>query len=112
MSETEQKNAIARNILAGVKQRLGATWENRLDDRERLLIEECAVDAAALQVRALATPPGDEGAKEALRREMKHTDAQLKSIGVAAEGWLSRAFWDSFGTVAGQAVQFTLTALV
>ena len=100
---------IAVRILSGVRERLRDCWDD-LDDADRELIVACSNDAAALQVRALASPQTPDAQLELLR-EKAQIHAQLANLAAAGSVRLSAAFWDAVKAVVNGAVTIVFAAL-
>ena len=100
---------IAMRILTGVRERLDDDWDT-LDPADRELIIACAADAAELQVRALAMPPGGE-AQLRLLRDKAHIHAQLANLAAAGAARIAGAFWDAVKGVINGAVAVVFAAL-
>src|SRR4051812_34135770 len=84
---------VSLRILSGVRDRLGDAWDE-LDGAVRDKIIVCCVDAAELQLRALASPQvPDEQLK--LLREKAHIHAQLASLAAAGAVRMTTIFWDA-----------------
>ena len=84
----------AQSIRDAVVAALGNAGWSALSDADRILVEACAVDAAALQIALLATA-NDAAATAQVRREKAHVDAQLASIAAAQGRVIAAAIWDS-----------------
>ena len=100
---------VSLRILTGVRDRLGDVWDSlEPSDRERIIA--CCVDAAELQVRALAVP---QGADEQLRllREKAQIQAQLANLAAAGAVRLTTIFWDAVRGVVNGAVAIAFAAL-
>lgn len=97
MERNETENAMAsieevgKTILTLTKERLGGLWE-QLSVEDRMLISECALDAANLQMAALATA-GNSDAAIALAREKKQIDAQFANIVSGDAEAVRGTFW-------------------
>ena len=100
---------IAMRILTGVRDRLDDDWD-QLDAADRELIIACAADAADLQVRALALPPGNDSQLRLLR-DKAHIQAQLSNLAAAGAARVTGAFWDAVKTVVNGAVAIAFAAL-
>lgn len=101
-------NDITVRILAGVRERL-PDWD-LLDAADRELIVACCADAAALQVRALASPQTPD-AQLKLLRDKAHIHAQLSNLVAAGSVRVSAAFWDAVKGVVNGAVAVAFAAL-
>ena len=100
---------VSLRILTGVRDRIGDTWDSlEPADRERIIA--CCVDAAELQVRALAVPQGaDEQLK--LLREKAQIQAQLANLAAAGAVRLTTIFWDAVRSVVNGTVAIAFAAL-
>lgn len=85
---------IATEIYAELKSRLGAAWDAHFSPADQQLVRLCCIDAAELQVRALAAPRTRE-AQLALLREKAHITAQLANLAAAEAVRLGELFWDA-----------------
>lgn len=101
-------NDITIRILTGVRDRL-PDWDS-LDAADRELIVACCADAAALQVRALASPQTAD-AQLRLLRDKAHIHAQLSNLVAAGSARVSAAFWDAVKGVVNGAVAVAFAAL-
>jgi hypothetical protein len=86
---TKQIASDIRDAVAGALGQAG--WE-ALTDTQRLLIEECALDAAELQLAAVAAS-ADPAAAARVQREKAHVTAQLASIAAAQATRVADALW-------------------
>jgi hypothetical protein len=109
MTKPRMLRDIELRVLAGVRERLGESWE-MLDFADRELIIACAADAAELQVKALGTAPTPD---EQLRllREKAQIHAQLANLVAAGSVRVSSAFWDAVKAVVNGAVAIVFAAL-
>ena len=109
MTKPRLVHDVSLRILAGVRDRLGDAWDALEGaDRERIIL--CAVDAAELQLRALALPQGSE---EQLRllREKAQIHAQLANLTAAGAIRVASVFWDAVRGVVNGAVAIAFAAL-
>jgi hypothetical protein len=99
----------ARSIRDAVIAAIGNAGWSALSDADRILVEACAVDAAALQI-ALLTAADDAAAAAQVRREKAHVDAQLASLAAAQGRVIAAAIWDAAAKalrIAGAAIAAT-----
>ena len=100
---------VSLRILTGVRDRLGDAWD-ALEPADRERIVACCVDAAELQLRALALPQhADEQLK--LLREKAQIQAQLANLAAAGALRLTTIFWDAVRGVVNGAVAIAFAAL-
>jgi hypothetical protein len=107
---TTTTDDVASNILGNLIRALGPMWERRLTEPERQMVRACAADAAALGVRAMATPRNRELQLELLR-ERAQIHAQLANCVALGEGKLADAFWDAFAHAVNGALAVALAAM-
>jgi hypothetical protein len=108
---TKDSDAIAKNLLDGIKRRLGDAWDNRLSDADRRLVEACVADAAELQLRAMALDPHDDTAHLALLKEKAEIKAQLLNIAAAEAVGILGAFENSMRWAVQQLVKLAFAAI-
>ena len=102
-------HSITLRILAHLRERLGAGWD-RLEQPDRELITACAADAAALHVRALATPQTPD-AQLRLLKEKAQIQAQLANLTAAGAARIAHHFWDAVRNTVNGAVAVAFAAL-
>ena len=105
---TRAAHDITLRLLSSLRSRL-PDWES-LDPADRELIAACCSDAAALQLRALASPQTPD-AQLRLLRDKAQIHAQLSNLAAAGAARVSGAFWDSVKEVVNGAVAIAFAAL-
>jgi hypothetical protein len=101
---------IATEIYAQLKDRLGQAWADRFTAADQQVVRLCCIDAAELQVRALATPR-DRAAHLELLREKAQINAQLANIAACEASHLVDAFWEAVGIVVNSAAAVAFAVL-
>ncbi len=74
------------------------------------MLRLCCLDAAELQLRAMAAPDTAD-ARLALLREKAHIHAQLASFAAAGATRVSQAFWESVRAAVNAGVSIAFAAL-
>jgi hypothetical protein len=103
---------IGGNILDGLKSKLGAAWDE-LNATDRALLGGCAIDAARLQVQAMAARTDAD--KAWVQRETAQVNAQLANAAAIAEGKAPRLaadFWSVVEQAAAAGIRIGVAALV
>lgn len=97
----QPKTDLARQILDGVKTSLGDAWEKNLSDADKIIIADCAADAAGLQLAALVTPAREQ---DRLAGEKRQIAAQLANISSVGADVARTAFWSTFDLIGERAL--------
>src|SRR3954471_17136914 len=95
---------VADAILKTLKDQLGGRWDALAAEAQNLATQ-CAFDAAALQVDALAGRDPDE-----IKVERAQIDAQIANLAAGTEVNLPAAFWQAVQTVGGVLLKVGLAA--
>ena len=101
---------IATEIYAQLKDRLGDAWLHRFSPADQQMVRLCCIDAAELQVRALAAPRARD-AQLALLREKAQINAQLANIAACEATHLVAAFWEAVAIVVNGAAALAFATL-
>jgi hypothetical protein len=102
--------SAGRNIFNQVRVQLGDAWDD-FTESDRDLVMKCSIDAAELQVRALAIPPNNTAEQMRMLREKAQVHAQLLSLAAAESARVASIFWDVVKVVIGGAVAVVFAAL-
>lgn len=107
---TFQTAAIADRIYQDLTHRLRQDWQQRLSTADRQLIHACCVDAAELEVRAMAAPLTRQS-QQALLAEKAQINAQLANLAAAGMTEVASAFWDAVRLAVNTALAIAFAAV-
>jgi hypothetical protein len=108
VSRDESVRRFADRLLDQLLQRIGDL--PTLPPAHLDLLRRCCLDAADLQLRAMAAPDTAD-ARLALLREKAHLQAQLASLGAAQAARVTRAFWETVRDAVSAGVSIAFAAV-
>ena len=102
---------LAQSIFDAVRAALGPVWREAIGPADRELIRSCCLEAAGLEVRAMAMPRNNES-RRLLLREKARINARLGDLAASTENTkVARAFWQAVRRAANRAVAIAVAVI-